>query len=82
LITTLVLLSLIVYLLRRPAILWRRLGLAVLAALALQITLGISIVHLQLPLLLAAAHNLGAETLLGTLVVLNHFAWRVRRQDR
>ncbi|NGY05079.1 COX15/CtaA family protein [Solimonas terrae] len=82
LITTLVLLSLVIYLLRRPAILWRRLGLAVLAALALQVSLGISIVHFQLPLLLAAAHNLGAETLLGTLVVLNYFAWRgTRRQD-
>lgn len=76
LITTLVLLGLVIFLLRQPATLWRRLGLAVLAALTLQVTLGISIVHFQLPLLLAAAHNLGAETLLGTLVVLNYFAWR------
>lgn len=84
LVTTLVLLSLVIFLLRQSATLWRRLGLAVLAALALQVTLGISIVHFQLPLLLAAAHNLGAETLLGTLVVLNYFAWRgsTRRQEQ
>lgn len=82
LITTAVLLGLVIYLLRQSAPLWRRLGFAVLAALALQVTLGISVVHFQLPLLLAAAHNLGAETLLGTMVVLNYFAWRgVRRQE-
>ena len=61
------------------ALLWRRLGFAVLGALALQLTLGLSIVHLQLPLLLAAAHNLGAEALLATLVLTNFFAWRAAR---
>src|SRR3546814_13159697 len=66
LVTTLVLLALVIFLLRQRAALWRRAGLAVFAALVLQVTLGISIVHFQLPLLLAAAHNLGAETLLGT----------------
>jgi cytochrome c oxidase assembly protein subunit 15 len=72
-----VLLALALFLLRRGgAPLWRRMGIAVLAALALQVALGISIVHFQLPLLLAAAHNLGAEVLLGTLVVLNYLAWR------
>ncbi|HEY9546882.1 MAG TPA: COX15/CtaA family protein [Solimonas sp.] len=83
LVTTLVLLALVIFLLRQRAALWRRAGLAVFAALVLQVTLGISIVHFQLPLLLAAAHNLGAETLLGTMVVLNYFAWRgARRQER
>ncbi|WP_028081710.1 COX15/CtaA family protein [Solimonas soli] len=76
-IVMLVLGALGVWLLRRGgAPRWRAFGAAVLAALALQITLGISIVHFQLPLLLAAAHNLGAELLLGTLVALNFFAWR------
>ncbi|MFT4045547.1 MAG: COX15/CtaA family protein [Solimonas sp.] len=77
LIVTLMLVSLGVWLLRRggsPQ--WRAFGGAVLAALALQVTLGVSVVHFQLPLLLAAAHNLGAELLLGTLVVLNFCAWR------
>lgn len=82
LLVTLVLVALGVRLLRGGAALWRRLGLAVLAALALQLTLGLSIVHLQLPLLLAAAHNLGAELLLGVLVLTNFYAWREwRRQD-
>lgn len=81
-VVTVVLLALGAFLLRQPAALWRRLGAAVLGALALQVSVGIGIVHFQLPLLLAAAHNLGAETLLGTLVALNYFAWRqTRRQD-
>lgn len=75
-VVTVALLLLASLLLRQPLPLWRRLGFAVLGALAAQITIGISIVHLQLPLLLAAAHNLGAETLLGTVVALNFFAWR------
>ncbi|MGH8447083.1 MAG: COX15/CtaA family protein, partial [Solimonas sp.] len=76
-IVTAVLLALALFLLRRGgAPLWRRMGIAVLAALALQVAIGSSIVHFQLPLLLAAAHNLGAEVLLGTLVVLNYLAWR------
>ena len=76
-VVTIVLLALGFWLRRRgndP--LWRRFGGAVIGALALQITLGVSIVHFQLPLLLAAAHNLGAELLLGTLVALNFHAWR------
>lgn len=76
-IVTTVLLALGLFLLRRGgAPLWRRLGAAVLGALALQLTIGVCVVHFQLPLLLAAAHNLGAELLLGTLVVLNFHAWR------
>lgn len=74
--TTLVLLALGIYLLRRPDPRWRRFGVAVIAALALQVLLGIGVVHFQWPLLLAAAHNLGAETLLGVLVALNAVAWQ------
>lgn len=80
LITAIVLLALGISLLRRPQAVWRRFGGAVIAALALQITIGISVVHFQWPLLLAAAHNLGAETLLGVLVALNAFAWHGARR--
>ena len=64
--------------LKGGAPLWRRLGAAVLAALTLQIAIGISIVKLQLPLLLADMHNAGAAVLLMTLVTLNFFAWNQR----
>lgn len=63
---------------RGKAPLWRRLGIAVLAGLALQVTIGLSIVKLQLPLGLATAHNAGAAILLAILVTLNHFAWSRR----
>lgn len=52
---------------------WRLLGAAVLAALVLQISIGIGVIQLQWPLWLAALHNLGAELLLGVLVTLNYF---------
>lgn len=52
---------------------WRGFGVAVLAALTLQVVIGISTVMLQLPLALAAAHNAGAAFLLMTLVSLNFF---------
>ena len=48
----------------------REYGLALLAALGLQIGLGLSIVHLGLPLPLAVAHNGGAALLLATMVVV------------
>ena len=51
---------------------WYRHGHAVLGALALQVVIGISVVHFQLPLWLADAHNAGAAVLLLTLVALNH----------
>lgn len=54
---------------------WRAYGVAVIAALGLQIAIGILTVKLQLPLLLAAAHNAGAAILLLTMVGLNFFAW-------
>ena len=55
---------------------WRRLGIAMWVALAVQVGLGLSIVALQLPLLLAAAHNAGAAVLLLVMITLNHHAWR------
>jgi len=54
------------------------LGVAILCALALQVTLGISIVELHLPLPLATAHNAGAALLLLTMVAVNAHAWRRR----
>ncbi|SEP91454.1 cytochrome c oxidase assembly protein subunit 15 [Solimonas aquatica] len=60
-------------LLRQAQARWRWLGRAVLAALLLQISIGVGLIHLQWPLWLAALHNLGAELLLGTLVALNYF---------
>lgn len=64
---------------RTLAPLWRRFSTVLLAALTLQVVLGLTIVKLQLPLLLAAAHNGGAAILLAVMVSLNHFAWRVGR---
>ncbi len=58
---------------------WRGFGVAVIAALALQVSIGLSIVKLQLPLGLATAHNAGAAILLLTLVSLNFFAWKASR---
>lgn len=69
------------YLWRRGARpLWRGLGFALLAAVALQLALGVSIVLLQLPLVLAAGHNAGAALLLLTLVALNFHAWNEARE--
>jgi len=50
----------------------RRLGNALLAALVLQIGLGIANVLLSLPLLLAAAHNGGAALLVVIMVCINY----------
>lgn len=67
------------WLLRRgDAPLWRGLGAALIAALAIQVTIGLSIVKLQLPLGLATAHNAGAALLVAVLVTLNHYAWTRR----
>lgn len=54
---------------------WRLYGLAVLGTLSVQVAICILTVKLQLPLLLAAAHNAGAALLLLTMVCLNFFAW-------
>jgi heme a synthase len=50
----------------------KRLGVALLGALALQITLGIANVLFSLPLPIAVAHNAGAALLLVILVVVNY----------
>lgn len=65
-------------LLRGGRRLWQLLGLALLAALALQLAIGISIVEWQFPLWLADAHNGGAALLLLTVVAVNHFVWTAR----
>jgi heme a synthase len=54
---------------------WRRHGQVVLALLGLQVALGVSLVMLQLPLAVAAAHNAGAALLLLAVTKLNHRAW-------
>ena len=64
---------------RGPSPFWQRYGVAVFAALGLQVSLGLLTVKMQLPLLLAAAHNAGAALLLLTLVSLNYFAWNEGR---
>lgn len=63
------LLALGLTLLRQPGL--QRFGGLLLAALAAQLTLGISIVLLQLPLPLAVMHNGGAAVLLLVLVAIN-----------
>jgi len=70
LVVTLVLSLLALLLVLRPQ--QKRLGQALLAALALQVAIGLSIVKLQLPLLLADMHNAGAAILLLTLVTVNY----------
>jgi len=80
LVVTLVLGLLGVALLRRGGR-WYRYGHAVLGALVLQVVIGISVVHWQLPLLLADAHNAGAAILLLTLVALNHAIFSRHRHD-
>jgi cytochrome c oxidase assembly protein subunit 15 len=56
----------------------RRLGLAVALTLVVQITLGIAMVRLGLPLYAAVAHNAVAALLLLTMVAMNHLLWRTR----
>jgi cytochrome c oxidase assembly protein subunit 15 len=77
LLVTVVLAGLAVFLLRRAeTVLWRRLAALLLAALLLQLVIGVSIVKLGLPLLLADAHNAGAALLLLSVVAVNYYAWR------
>jgi heme a synthase len=59
---------------RVPAL--RKIGVAVLCLLGLQVLLGIANVAFGLPLALAAAHNAGAALLLASLVVLNFFVFK------
>ncbi len=82
LITAAVLLGLVVLpLLREQAGRLKALGALVLAALLLQITVGISVVWLHLPLPVAVAHNGGAALLLLSLVAANS-AVRPPRMER
>lgn len=53
----------------------RLLGLGLIVAVLLQVTLGISLIYFHLPLPLAVAHNGGAALLLLLLVAINHSAW-------
>lgn len=55
---------------------WKRHGQWILGLLGLQVLIGLGLVWLQLPLLLAAAHNAGAALLLLAVTTLNHRAWR------
>lgn len=78
--TTLVLGGLGIYLLaaaRRSE--WRWLGGALLAALALQVAIGIGIVETQFPLWLTDAHTGGAALLLMVVVAVNHLVSGSRR---
>jgi cytochrome c oxidase assembly protein subunit 15 len=75
---TLLLLSAWLFMQKHP--LWRRLGTAVLAALALQVAIGIGVVKFQFPLFLADMHNAGAAILLMTMVTLNFFVRRAEQQ--
>lgn len=58
----------------------RRLGVAILAMLAIQWALGLANIWLSLPISVAVAHNGGAAVLLGLLVMLNFRAFRARLQ--
>ncbi len=52
-----------------------------LAALALQVGLGIANVLFQVPLWLAVAHNAGAGLLILTLVTLGSRVWMVETEE-
>lgn len=58
----------------------RRYGILLMAALAVQLALGIANILLQLPLPLAVAHNGGAAILLLSLVLVNYRIWKGRQQ--
>jgi len=61
---------------QRGSPLWRRLGFALLGALAMQVLIGIGLVEMHLPLWLADMHNAGAALLLLTMLAVNHVVWR------
>lgn len=61
---------------------WRWLAALLLAAVSLQIGLGISVVVFHLPLDVAVAHNGGAALLLLVVVLINHAAWSAREHER
>lgn len=65
-------------LLRGQTVFWRGFGAVLLGALAVQISIGIMTVKMQLPLLLASAHNGGAALLVAALVSLNYYVWKAK----
>lgn len=65
-------------LLRAQAQAWRFLGGLLLGVLAVQLSIGIAVVLLHLPLSVAVLHNAGAALLLAVLVTINQ---RVRHSD-
>lgn len=79
LMVTTVLLLLGVLLIRTRETLWKRLGIALHAAVTVQVLIGISVVKLQLPLFLADMHNAGAAVLLMVMVTLHYYVWTERR---
>ncbi|MFK8052505.1 MAG: heme A synthase [Woeseiaceae bacterium] len=68
--TALVLLAF--WLFRQPIVAWRRAAGLMLAALALQISIGIGIIEWSLPLGLATSHNAGGALLLLSMLFLNY----------
>lgn len=77
-VVTVLLVLLALLMLRQPQPSLKICGWATLVALSVQVIIGLSIVKLQLPLLLADMHNAGAAVLLLTLVAVNY---RVRHLD-
>ncbi len=78
-ITLFVMLGLAAYLFKQQASrAWHGLAAALLAAVSLQVGLGVAIVLFHLPLPLAVAHNGGAALLLLVLVAINHAAFQAR----
>ncbi|WP_295685426.1 heme A synthase [uncultured Nevskia sp.] len=75
LVLSLVLIGIAAYLLSLKRAPYRQLALVLLGALALQVLIGIGLIHLQLPLWLADAHNAGAALLLLAVLALNYTVW-------
>lgn len=73
------LLAAVLFALSRRERRWAGLGIALLAALSLQVALGITAVVAHLPLAIAVAHNGGAALLLCALMSINHASWRATR---
>ncbi len=76
---TALLLTLVVYLVKRGSYQYRKQAFLLTVLLALQIALGISNVMFGLPLAVAVAHNLVAALLLVNILYVNHLLWRTSR---
>lgn len=81
LVVSTVLIGVALYLLNTGIVALRRLGYVLLAALSLQVAIGVGLVHWQLPLWLADAHNAGAALLLLAVLALNHRVWTGRMRN-